>query len=182
METVPCLDLRAQYRSLRNEVLSAFEEICESTSFAQGRATSEFEAEFAAYCGVDHCVSLNSGTAQASMRMRRTIYLIDYAIVNQGLPGGLPVFAQLLGLNAAGERIFYYQYPATDCSKIYRAFPVHLENIKFPAVGPRVQNLSTRGTVSTGDNVLINGFVISGTDPRTVILRALGPSLTGGQS
>ena len=45
METVPYLDLRAQYRPLRSEVLSALEEICESTSFAQGPATSEFEAE-----------------------------------------------------------------------------------------------------------------------------------------
>jgi arylsulfate sulfotransferase len=106
-------------------------------------------------------------------------YLIDYAVVNQGLPGGVPVFAQLLGLNAAGETIFYYRYPAPHCGEIYRALPVHLENSKFPAVGPRVQNLSTRGLVSSGDNVLINGFIIKGTDPRTVILRALGPSLSG---
>ena len=106
-------------------------------------------------------------------------YLIDYAIVNQGLPGGVPVFAQLLGLNAAGEKIFYYQYPATDCREIYRALPLHLENTKFPAVGPRVMNLSTRGSVASGDNVLINGFIIKGTDPKTVILRALGPSLSG---
>jgi hypothetical protein len=42
-----------------------------------------------------------------------------------------------------------------------------------------VQNLSTRGLVASGDNVLINGFIIRGTDPRTVILRALGPSLSG---
>jgi hypothetical protein len=42
-----------------------------------------------------------------------------------------------------------------------------------------VQNLSTRGSVSSGDNVLINGFIVKGTDPRTVILRALGPSLSG---
>jgi hypothetical protein len=33
--------------------------------------------------------------------------------------------------------------------------------------------------VSTGDNVLINGFIVNGTDPKTVILRALGPSLSG---
>ena len=70
METVPYLDLRAQYRSLRSEVLSAFEEICESTSFVQGRATSEFEAKFAAYCGVDHCVSLNSGTSALHLALR----------------------------------------------------------------------------------------------------------------
>src|SRR5712672_768553 len=70
METVPYLDLRAQYRRLRSEVLSALEEICESTTFAQGPATSQFEAEFAGYCGVDHCVSLNSGTSALHLALR----------------------------------------------------------------------------------------------------------------
>ncbi|HWN24678.1 MAG TPA: DegT/DnrJ/EryC1/StrS family aminotransferase, partial [Candidatus Sulfotelmatobacter sp.] len=70
METVPYLDLRAQYRTLRSEVLKALEEICESTSFAQGPATSEFEAKFAAYSGVDHCVSLNSGTSALHLALR----------------------------------------------------------------------------------------------------------------
>jgi dTDP-4-amino-4,6-dideoxygalactose transaminase len=70
METVPYLDLRAQYRTVRSEVLSALEEICESTSFAQGPATSEFEAKFAEYCGVDHCVSLNSGTSALHLALR----------------------------------------------------------------------------------------------------------------
>jgi dTDP-4-amino-4,6-dideoxygalactose transaminase len=70
METVPYLDLRAQYRPLRSEVLRALEEVCESTSFAQGQATSEFEAKFAAYCGIDHCVSLNSGTSALHLALR----------------------------------------------------------------------------------------------------------------
>ena len=105
-------------------------------------------------------------------------YLIDYAVVNVGRPG-VPVFAQLLGLNAAGETIFFYRYPATDCGKIYRALPIHLENTKFPTVGPQALNLSTRGLVSTGDNVLIGGFIVTGTDPKTIVLRALGPSLSG---
>ena len=103
-------------------------------------------------------------------------YLIDYSIVG-GL-GAQNQYAQLLGLNAAGETIFYFQYPTYVCFTAFNAIPVHLENTKFPTVGPRVQNLSTRGTVSTGDNVLINGFIITGTDPKTVVLRALGPSLS----
>jgi dTDP-4-amino-4,6-dideoxygalactose transaminase len=70
METVPYLDLRAQYRPLRGEVLMALEEICESTSFVQGPATSEFEAKFAEYCGVEHCVSLNSGTSALHLALR----------------------------------------------------------------------------------------------------------------
>jgi dTDP-4-amino-4,6-dideoxygalactose transaminase len=70
METVPYLDLRAQYAPLRSEILNALEAICDSTSFAQGPATSEFEAKFAAYCGVDHCVSLNSGTSALHLALR----------------------------------------------------------------------------------------------------------------
>jgi arylsulfate sulfotransferase len=105
-------------------------------------------------------------------------YLIDYSVVNAGRPP-LPVFAQLLGLDAAGETIFSYQYPAMDCGKIYRALPIHLESARFPTVGPQPLNLSTRGVVSSGDSVLIGGFIISGTEPKTMVLRALGPSLTG---
>jgi dTDP-4-amino-4,6-dideoxygalactose transaminase len=70
MDSVRYLDLKVQYRGLRREVLTALEEVCESTGFAQGRATSEFEAKFAAYCGVDHCVSLNSGTSALHLALR----------------------------------------------------------------------------------------------------------------
>ena len=35
-----------------------------------------------------------------------------------------------------------------------------------------------RGFVQTGDNVMIGGFIIQGTEPKTVIMRAIGPSLT----
>jgi hypothetical protein len=40
-------------------------------------------------------------------------------------------------------------------------------------------NLSTRMQVQTGDNVGIGGFIITGSIPKHVLLRAIGPSLTG---
>jgi dTDP-4-amino-4,6-dideoxygalactose transaminase len=70
MDRVPYLDLQAQYDGIRTEVLAALGEICESGRFAQGPATSDFEAKFAAYCGVDHCVSLNSGTSALHLALR----------------------------------------------------------------------------------------------------------------
>ena len=91
----------------------------------------------------------------------------------------LPTFAQLLGLDAGGEKIFYYQYPTQGCNTAYNSIPIHLESTKFPTVGPQALNLSTRGIVSGGDNVLIGGFIVTGTDPKTMVLRALGPSLSG---
>jgi hypothetical protein len=38
-------------------------------------------------------------------------------------------------------------------------------------------NISTRLRVETGDNALIAGFILTGSDPKKVILRAIGPSL-----
>jgi hypothetical protein len=43
----------------------------------------------------------------------------------------------------------------------------------------RLANISTRGFVQTGDNVMIAGFILgNGTASETVIIRAIGPSLT----
>ncbi len=42
---------------------------------------------------------------------------------------------------------------------------------------PGLINISTRLQVLTDDQVLIGGFIITGTDPKMVILRAIGPSL-----
>lgn len=39
-------------------------------------------------------------------------------------------------------------------------------------------NISTRLRVLTGDSALIGGFIITGTEPKQVIIRALGPSLS----
>ncbi len=42
---------------------------------------------------------------------------------------------------------------------------------------PKLINLSTRGPVGTGDSVMIAGFIVQGTEPRRLLVRALGPSL-----
>jgi hypothetical protein len=105
-------------------------------------------------------------------------YLVDFAFADNNFLTG-EGHAKILGLDAAGNRIFHYRYDTMFCNTAYNSRPIHLENTKFPAVGPRVMNLSTRGSVATGDNVLINGFIVKGTHPTTVVLRALGPSLSG---
>jgi len=43
----------------------------------------------------------------------------------------------------------------------------------------KLANISTRGKVETGDDVMIGGFVIGGDQPTRVIIRAIGPSLSG---
>jgi hypothetical protein len=46
-----------------------------------------------------------------------------------------------------------------------------------PEISARLANISSRGFVETGDNVMIGGF-IAGNQAMPVIVRAIGPSLT----
>ena len=50
---------------------------------------------------------------------------------------------------------------------------------RYCAPGPPAQlgNISTRAFVQTGDNVMIGGFIVQGTEPKRVIIRAIGPEL-----
>ena len=55
------------------------------------------------------------------------------------------------------------------------------EDIYYARVTPRLPqpfNISGRVDVLTGDQVAIAGFIINGTDPKTVIIRGIGPSLS----
>ncbi len=47
--------------------------------------------------------------------------------------------------------------------------------------GSSVLNISTRGNVQTGDNVMIGGFIITGNGSQRVLVRALGPSLANAE-
>lgn len=56
------------------------------------------------------------------------------------------------------------------------------QDVYYVRVAPpslRTLNLSTRARVLTGEQVLIAGFIITGTESRKVIIRGIGPSLNG---
>src|SRR5579871_4322296 len=59
---VPLLDLKAQYRSFKAEVLPAIERVCESQGFILGRETLALEAAVATYCQAAHGIGVSSGT------------------------------------------------------------------------------------------------------------------------
>jgi hypothetical protein len=56
------------------------------------------------------------------------------------------------------------------------------QDIYYVRVAPpplQLLNMSTRMRVSTGEKVLIAGFIVTGTEPKRVIIRGMGPSLAG---
>ena len=47
-----------------------------------------------------------------------------------------------------------------------------------PTPASLLDNISTRAFVQSGDDVMIGGFIVQGTEPKSVIIRAIGPELT----
>jgi dTDP-4-amino-4,6-dideoxygalactose transaminase len=60
---VPHNNLRFEYDLLRGEIRDALDRVSLSSAFVLGAEVEGFEREFASFCGVKHCVALNSGTS-----------------------------------------------------------------------------------------------------------------------
>jgi dTDP-4-amino-4,6-dideoxygalactose transaminase len=59
---VPLLDLDAQYRPLRDQLLAAITRVCDSQRFIMGPEIDALESELAAQLGVTHAIAVSSGT------------------------------------------------------------------------------------------------------------------------
>jgi dTDP-4-amino-4,6-dideoxygalactose transaminase len=59
---IPPVDLSRQYRSIEREIAIAVQNILSSGLYIGGKSVSDFEAQFANYHEVNHCVTCNSGT------------------------------------------------------------------------------------------------------------------------
>lgn len=59
---VPFLDLKAQYNSIKDEVLPAIHDVLDNTAYVMGKPVFSFEENFAKEHNANHCVALSSGT------------------------------------------------------------------------------------------------------------------------
>ncbi|MBI5092148.1 MAG: DegT/DnrJ/EryC1/StrS family aminotransferase [Candidatus Hydrogenedentes bacterium] len=131
---VPFLDLKAQHRPLKEEILALWSGILDSAGFVGGEHVTAFEQEFAAACGAKHAVALASGTDA-----------LRFALIAHGLKPGDEVItvpntfiATVEAISqAGGTSVFVDIDPATynlDPAKIEAAItsrtkgivPVHL--------------------------------------------------------
>jgi dTDP-4-amino-4,6-dideoxygalactose transaminase len=67
---VPFVDLKAQYGSLRSDVVKAMWDVLEGMDLMLGPNVRAFEAEFAAYCQVQHAIGVASGTDALMLALR----------------------------------------------------------------------------------------------------------------
>jgi dTDP-4-amino-4,6-dideoxygalactose transaminase len=134
--TIPLLDLRAQYASIRGEIEDAVLRVLESQQCILGPDVAALEEEIAAYCGVRHAIGCGSGTDALLLALRAldigpgdevlttpfTFFATAGAIVNAG---ATPVFADIdsrtFNLDPASARRVLEQRP-----RIKAILPVHL--------------------------------------------------------
>ena len=57
--------------------------------------------------------------------------------------------------------------------------PAYITVSNPPPAPARLSNISTRGDVGTGGHIMIGGFIITGSSERRVVMKCMGPSLTG---
>lgn len=68
--SVPFVDLKAQYLSVKNEIDESISNVLDTTQFIGGQIKSDFESSFAEYVGVDYCVGCGNGTDSLELAMQ----------------------------------------------------------------------------------------------------------------
>ncbi|MFN3189908.1 MAG: DegT/DnrJ/EryC1/StrS family aminotransferase [Aureliella sp.] len=68
--TVPFVDLQAQAKQVKAEVLERMADVIDGARYILGREVQEFEEQFASYCGVPYCVGLANGTDALHLALR----------------------------------------------------------------------------------------------------------------
>lgn len=64
------LDLKQPQRELKDKLMSAFERVLDSGWFIMGKECERFEAAFAEYCGVKHCIGVGNGLEALHLILR----------------------------------------------------------------------------------------------------------------
>lgn len=67
---IPLVDLAIQHREVEAEVRAGFERVMARSDYVLGADVAAFEAEYAAHCGVPHCVGTGNGTDALELALR----------------------------------------------------------------------------------------------------------------
>jgi dTDP-4-amino-4,6-dideoxygalactose transaminase len=70
MRSVPFLDLGRLHATIRERLDAAYQRVVDAGFFIMGAELEAFEAEFAGYCGVKHCIGVGNGLEAIHLLLR----------------------------------------------------------------------------------------------------------------
>lgn len=138
---VPLLDLKAQYRSIREECLAVTDEIYESQYFILGPHVEQLEAGIAHYCVSPYALGVSSGTDALLLalmagrigpghRVITTPYTFFATAGSISRVGALPVFVDIepdtYNISPALIRKYLEDMPEAERKTVKAVMPVHL--------------------------------------------------------
>lgn len=138
-------------------------------------ASTNFTLEFFANQAAD-----SSGFGEGQVFLGQANVTTDSsgdALFNVSFP--LPPNVTVVAATAIGpiSRMSEFSAVANIAPTAPTAPPTDPTAVVLPTRADQLLNLSTRLRVGTGDEVMIGGFIVSGTQPKKIIVRGIGPSL-----
>jgi dTDP-4-amino-4,6-dideoxygalactose transaminase len=138
---VPLLDLKEQYRTIKEEILKAAEDVFESQYFILGPKVKALEEEIAEYCSAAHAVGVSSGTDALLI----SLMAADIGYQDTVITSPYTFFATAGAISRTGARPMFVDIdpqtynispdllertirsmPRTALSKLKAVIPVHL--------------------------------------------------------
>lgn len=134
--TVPLLDLKAQYATIKDDVRAAIDEVVESQYFILGPTVEKLEQQVAAYCGAKHAIGCASGSDAILLAMLALdigpgdeVICPSYTFFASGgyvtRAGATPVYADIdpVTYNVDPDSV---RAVAKNCRNLKAIMPVHL--------------------------------------------------------
>ena len=138
---VPLLDLKKQYHSIKEEILTAAEEIFESQYFILGPKVEALEKDIAGYCSSKHALGVSSGTdallislMAADIASQHTVITTPYTFFATAgsivRTGARPIFVDIdpdtYNMSPEGLERVILSMTDTELAGLKAVIPVHL--------------------------------------------------------
>jgi dTDP-4-amino-4,6-dideoxygalactose transaminase len=106
------VDLKMQYRSIKDEIDAAIAAVIAQSAFVGGPFVKEFEEAYARYCGVGHCVGVANGTDAIAVALK----VLGVGPADEVITAANTFIATSEAITLAGARVVFVDIDPATCN------------------------------------------------------------------